>query len=150
MIVPDGNICSPSILDSHVHLPVKIGGDGGATGIATTHHSRSKPSKTYALNGSMGILSYKNLDVANLCLQNDPGEAALVGNEEYIELWSFDAAEEDRTIWFKGYFIAIYNETTMDVKKQVVNSPVTTEYTSYDIPAGYICQVRQANAYFEI
>jgi hypothetical protein len=75
-----------------------------------------------------------NWDVINLCLQNNLGAAAFAGNEEYTEVWSFDAAENGRMIWFKGLYIAIYNETTMDVKEQVLNSLATIEYTSYKHP----------------
>jgi hypothetical protein len=52
----------------------------------------------------------------------------------------------DKTIYFKGKYILIVNETTNDQKafKEKV-----AEYTDFEIPAGYTCYVRGASFYFK-
>jgi hypothetical protein len=77
------------------------------------------------------------------------GDTALVGGDEKIQIHTFPPDNtNERTIRFKGYYLAIYNEQTGDDKTQIINKPATTTYKSYEVPAGYSVEVRGATVYF--
>jgi len=79
------------------------------------------------------------------------GDAALAGREETIQIFGFPPDNtNERTIWFKGYYLSIYNEQTEDYKTHIMNKPPTTTYESYTVPVGYSVHVRAATVYFEV
>jgi len=53
-------------------------------------------------------------------------------------------------IFFKGYYLSVYNEQTEHYKIHIVNDIPTTEYQEYDVPAGYSVFVRRATVYFKV
>jgi len=77
------------------------------------------------------------------------GDEALAGRDETIQIKTFPPdSTNERTIRFKGYYLAIYNEQTGDDKTQISNNPVTTTFEPYTVPAGYSVEVRGATVYF--
>ncbi|KAH6667224.1 hypothetical protein B0J14DRAFT_490010, partial [Halenospora varia] len=79
------------------------------------------------------------------------GDEALVGTDEMIQIHTFPPDNtNERTILFKGYYLAIYNEQTEDDKTHIMNKPSTTTYESYAVPAGYSVHVRGATVKFEV
>ena len=79
------------------------------------------------------------------------GDAALAGDKEQISTHRFPPdTTNDRTIWFKGYYLSIYNQQTEDYKTHIDNDIPTTEYEKYEVPAGYTVYVRRASVYFEV
>jgi len=80
------------------------------------------------------------------------GDEALAGRpEKDIPSHIFPPdPNNDRTIYFKGWYIEIVNKETNDVKTHIDNEVATTEYGPYEIPAKYTCYIRGATVYFEI
>jgi hypothetical protein len=89
--------------------------------------------------------------MANMCICTQTGDGALAGKDETIQIFTFppDNAKE-RTILFKGYYLAIYNEQTEDYKTHKMNKPSTTIYEGYTVPAEYSVHVRGATVKFEV
>jgi len=79
------------------------------------------------------------------------GDKALAGEKEKISTHYFlpDNTNE-RTIFFKGYYLSIYNEQTEDYKTHIDNDIPTTKYDDYEVPAGYTVYVRRATVYFKV
>jgi len=79
------------------------------------------------------------------------GDDALAGREEKdIPSHRFPPSTNDRTIYFKGKYILIVNEETGDQKTFEDNEIPTTEYRSYEVPAGYTCYIRVAGVWFKV
>ena len=79
------------------------------------------------------------------------GDAALAGDEEKISTHRFPPHDtNERTIWFKGLYLSIYNEQTEDYKTHIDNDILTTKYEDYTVPAGYTVYVRGATVYFQV
>ena len=86
-----------------------------------------------------------------MCISIQVGDEALVGREEKIQAHFFPPDNaNDRTIWFKGYYLSIYNKQTRDYATHIVNDIPTTEYEKNQVPAGYTVYVRGASVYFEV
>jgi len=79
------------------------------------------------------------------------GDKALSGDEEMIQAHYFPPdSTNERTIWFKGYYLSIYNEQTRDYAKHIDNVIPTTKSEDYKVPTGYTVYVRVASVYFEV
>jgi hypothetical protein len=79
------------------------------------------------------------------------GDEALAGRDEINITHRFPPDNiNNRTIWFKGYYLSIYNQQTEDYKTHMVNASPTTEYERYEVPAGYTIYVRVATVKFEV
>ncbi|OCK90171.1 uncharacterized protein K441DRAFT_666598 [Cenococcum geophilum 1.58] len=79
------------------------------------------------------------------------GDDALAGQDEIDITHVFPPDNtKSRTIWFKGYYLSIYNEQTEHYKTHIVNKTPTTEYENYTVPAGYSVYVRAATVKFEV
>jgi hypothetical protein len=80
------------------------------------------------------------------------GDEALAGREEKdIPSHRFPPTTDgDRTIYFKGYYLSIYHEQTGHYDTHKVNEIPTTEYQTYEVPAGYTTYVRRASVYFKV
>jgi len=79
------------------------------------------------------------------------GDEALAGREEIDITHRFPPDDtNDRTIFFKGYYLSIYNQQTGDYKTHEVNESPTTKYEKYEAPAGYTIYVRGASVYFQV
>ena len=92
-----------------------------------------------------------NVLIADMCVSTQIGDEALAGREENIQIHTFSPDNSnERTIWFKGYYLAIYNEQTGEYKTHITNNPVTTTYESSTVPAGYSVHVRGATVKFEV
>jgi hypothetical protein len=92
-----------------------------------------------------------NILIADMYVSTQTGDEAVAGREETIQIKTFPPDNNnERTIWFKGYYLAIYNEQTGDYKTHITNNPVTTTYESYTVPAGYSVHVRAATVKFEV
>ena len=90
-----------------------------------------------------------NGHIANYVLQK--GDAALAGDNEEITTHYFPSDNtKNRKIFFKGYYLSIYNEQTEDYKRHIINEIPTTKYQDYDVPAGYAVYVRRATVYFQV
>lgn len=77
------------------------------------------------------------------------GDDALAGREETdIPSHRFPPVTHDRTIYFKGYYLSVYNQETDDYKTHLDNQVPTTEYEPFEVPAGYTVYVRGASVYF--
>jgi hypothetical protein len=76
------------------------------------------------------------------------GQTALSGQEEKdIPSHRFPPdLTNTRTIYFKGEYLSIYNETT--AHRHTFGENIA-EYTPYEIPPGYTCYVRGASVYFQ-
>ena len=86
-----------------------------------------------------------------MCVSTQTGDEALAGRDEKIQIYSFPPDNtNERTIWFKGYYLSIYNQQTEDYKTHIMNKPPTTTYESYKVPAGYSVYVRVATVYFKV
>jgi hypothetical protein len=86
-----------------------------------------------------------------LCISFQRGDEALAGREEKdIPSHRFPPSTLDRTIYFKGLYLSIYNEKTGHEKTHVDNETPTTEYETYEVPAGYTVYVRGATVYFKV
>jgi hypothetical protein len=88
-----------------------------------------------------------------MCVSIQVGDAALAGDKEKIQIHTFSPdSTNERTIWFKGYYLAIYNEQTEEYETQIdnANARPTTQYVDYKVPAGYSVHVRGATVYFEV
>jgi len=78
------------------------------------------------------------------------GDEALAGNEEKdIQIYRFPPMDTDRTIFFKGRYIAIYNEATQHRWAYEDHDTPTTEYKEFKVPAHYTCYIRVASVYFK-
>jgi hypothetical protein len=77
------------------------------------------------------------------------GDEALAGRPEENISWHFPARDESRRKYFKGYYLAINNETTGRYATHKSNSTATTEYEKFEVPAGYSVYVRGATVYFD-
>ena len=87
----------------------------------------------------------------DLYVSTQTGDEALAGRDETIQIFTFPPDNtNERTILFKGYYIAIYSEQTEAYKTYKVNQPFTTTYESYEVPAGYSVHVRGATVKFEV
>jgi uncharacterized HAD superfamily protein len=64
--------------------------------------------------------------------------------------WHFPARTDPRTIYFKGYYLSIYNKETGDYATHKDLDIPTTEYEKFDVPAGYSVYVRGASVYFSV
>jgi hypothetical protein len=92
-----------------------------------------------------------NVLVADMCVSTQTGDEALAGRDETIQIFGFPPDNTtERTIWFQGYYLSIYNEQTEDYKTHIMNKPSTTTYESYTVPAGYSVYVRAATVKFEV
>jgi len=79
------------------------------------------------------------------------GDAALASRKEKISTHYFPPDDtNERTIWFKGYYLSIYNKQTEDYKTYIDNEVATTEFEKYKVPTGYTVYVRRARVYFEV
>jgi len=79
------------------------------------------------------------------------GDEAVAGRDETIQIKTFPPNNtNERTIWFKGYYLSIYNEQTEDYKTHIMNNPSTTTFESYKVPVGFSVHVRGATVYFEV
>jgi len=79
------------------------------------------------------------------------GDEALAGREETdIPSHRFPPTNTDRTIFFKGHYIAVYNQETQDQLAFEDNATPTTEYKDYQVPAHYTCYIRGASVYFKV
>lgn len=80
------------------------------------------------------------------------GDDALAGKEEKdIPGHRFPPdPTNDRTIYFKGWYIEIVNKETNDVKTHIDNEAATTQFEPYEVPAGYTCYIRGASVYFKV
>lgn len=78
------------------------------------------------------------------------GDKALAGQEEINITHYFPSTTNDRTVWFKGVYLSIYNEQTEDNKTHIDNETPTTEYKSYTVPAGYSVYVRGGTVKFDV
>jgi hypothetical protein len=86
-----------------------------------------------------------------MCVSTQTGDKALAGREEKIRIFGFPPDNTNkRKIWFKGYYLSIYNQQTEDYKTHIVNKSHTTEYKSYTVPAGYSVYIRAATVYFKV
>jgi hypothetical protein len=86
-----------------------------------------------------------------VCVSIQIGDEALVGQEEKIQIHTFPPDNtNERTIWFKGYYLSIYNKQTEDYKTHIINKPPTATYESYNVPVGYSVHARGATVYFEV
>lgn len=81
------------------------------------------------------------------------GDEALAGRDENIQIFTFapDTTNE-RTIWFKGYYLSIYNKETGHYERHIdnANESPTTVHEKYKVPVGYSVHVRGASVYFEV
>ena len=56
-----------------------------------------------------------NIFIADMYVSTQTGDKALAGQEETIQIKTFPPDNSNkRTIWFKGYYLSIYNEQTED------------------------------------
>lgn len=81
------------------------------------------------------------------------GDEALAGRDETIQIKTFPPdSTNERTIWFKGYYLSIYNEQTEHYETHIdnANGSPTTVHEKYKVPAGYSVHVRGASVYFEV
>jgi hypothetical protein len=79
------------------------------------------------------------------------GDNALAGNEETNITVRFAPDDnKSRTIWFKGWYLSIYNQQTEHEQTHIDNDEPTTVFKDYEIPAGYTCYVRGASVYFKV
>jgi hypothetical protein len=80
------------------------------------------------------------------------GDSALVGQGETIQINTFPPDNtNERTIWFKGYYLSIYNEQTEEeYKTRIINNPPTATYERHKVPVGCSVHVRGATVYFEV
>jgi len=78
------------------------------------------------------------------------GEEAIAGEKERISTHRFPPESTDRVIFFKGYYLSIYNQQTEESKTHIDNEAPTTEYERFEVPAGYTVYVRRASVYFEV
>jgi len=80
------------------------------------------------------------------------GDEALAGREEKnIPIHRFPPDDtKTRTICFKGRYLVIHNLQTDHEKTHEDNDIPTTEYVEYEIPPGYICDIRGASVYFKV
>ncbi len=86
-----------------------------------------------------------------MCISIQRGDEALAGREEKdIPSHRFPPTTSDRTIYFKGLYLSIYNQQTGHEKTHEDNKSPTTEYVEYEVPAGYTVYVRGATVYFEV
>jgi hypothetical protein len=77
------------------------------------------------------------------------GDEALAGRPEENISWHFPARDESRRLFFKGYYLAIYNETTGQYATHKSSQTATTEYEKFEVPAGYSVYVRGGTVYFD-
>ncbi len=79
------------------------------------------------------------------------GDEALAGRKE-IDITHYFPPDNTngRTIYFKGYYLSIYNEQTEDYATHKDYKSPTTEYEKHEVPAGYTVYVRGASVYFEV
>jgi len=79
------------------------------------------------------------------------GDDALAGREEKDITHRFPPDNtNERKIWFKGYYLSIYNQQTEDYKTHISNATPTTKSENYTVPAGYTVYVRGGSVYFEV
>ena len=79
------------------------------------------------------------------------GDEALAGRDEVNITYYFPPdTTKSRKIWFKGYYLSIYNKQTEDHKTHIDNIIPMTEYEPYEVPAGYTVYVRGATVKFEV
>lgn len=77
------------------------------------------------------------------------GDDALAGREEYLPSHPFPPVKHTRTIFFKGYYLSIYNRQTDEYGPHIDNAVATTEYSEYVVPADYTTYVRGGTVYFK-
>lgn len=78
------------------------------------------------------------------------GSAALAGREEKdIPGHYFTPTSTERMIYFKGYYLSIYNEKTEHYHTHIDNETPSTEYEAFQVPAEYTVYVRGASVYFQ-
>lgn len=79
------------------------------------------------------------------------GDEALAGRDEVNITHYFPPDNtKGRKIWFKGYYLSIYNKQTEDYKTYIVNKIPTTIYKGYEVPIGYTVYIRVAIIKFEV
>lgn len=96
------------------------------------------------------LLVPQKVPQANMSCTLQVGDEALAGRPEQNLSRHFPARDESRRIYFKGHYLAIYNETTGQSATHKSNSTATTEYEKFEVPAGYSVYVRGATVYFDI
>ncbi|KAJ6019952.1 hypothetical protein N7499_004136 [Penicillium canescens] len=77
------------------------------------------------------------------------GDDALAGREEAVSGHLFPPVDHDRYIFFKGYYLSIYNQQTDDYKAHINNETPTTEFCEYLVPGGYTTFIRGGTVYFK-
>ncbi|KAM4061040.1 hypothetical protein HRG_012954 [Hirsutella rhossiliensis] len=77
------------------------------------------------------------------------GDEALAGKAEKDITQAFLPTANPRTIYFKGYYLSIYNQQTGDYKTHIDNEVASTEYKGHFVPAGYGVYVRGGSVYFQ-
>ena len=75
------------------------------------------------------------------------GDEAIAGRPEEVPSHRFPPTAEHRTIRFRGKYILIVNQETDDQKTFKEN---ISDFTPFEVPAGYTCYVRGATIYFEV
>jgi len=78
------------------------------------------------------------------------GSNALAGREEYIQSHYFLPTQNERTIFFKGYYLSIYNEKSEHYDTHIDNKTPSTEYKQFTILPDYTVFVRGASIYFQV
>ncbi|OQD70630.1 hypothetical protein PENDEC_c022G02828 [Penicillium decumbens] len=77
------------------------------------------------------------------------GDDALASREEAVPGHLFPPVDHDRYIFFKGYYLSIYNQQTDDYKAHINNETPTTEFYEYLVPTGYTTFIRGGTVYFK-
>ena len=91
--------------------------------------------------------------IADIFVSTQTGDEALAGRDEKIHILTFPPdSTNERTIWFKGYYLSIYNKETSQYETHIdnANGSPTTAHEKYKVPAGYSVHVRGASVYFEV
>jgi len=78
------------------------------------------------------------------------GDIALAGDEEEKISCYFTPATKDRIIWFRGYYLSIYNKETEDYATHIDTADPATTSESFKVPAGYTVYVRGGTVRFEV
>ena len=78
------------------------------------------------------------------------GDEALAGRQETNITQYFPSTTSDRTIYFKGYYLSIYNQQTGDYKTHIDNERPSTQFKDYNVPIGYSVYVRGGSVYFQV